>query len=89
MFNRSFDARRHAASGCTTNTEIDYHLRRARTERDLGYRTANALAADAHMRLSALHLQRALMLRTVQRVPVGNVEPFPLNDRRTQAIGRN
>lgn len=59
--------------------DIDYHLRRARAERELAYGAVNALAADAHMRLSALHLQRALTLQSVRRVPIGNVQPFPLN----------
>ena len=63
----------------SSSADIEYHLRRARTERDVAYGSANAYAADAHMRLSALHLQRALTLQTVRRVPVGNVQPFPLN----------
>ena len=57
-------------------TEIDYHLQRARTERDIAYRSANAWASDAHLRLSALHLARALLLQEVRRVPVGNVTPI-------------
>jgi hypothetical protein len=63
------------------STEVEYHLRRARSERDVAYRSANELAADAHMRLSALHLQRALLLRAVDCGPVGNIHPF-----RTPAI---
>ena len=40
-------------------TDVEYHLTRARSERDIAYRSADALAADSHMRLSVLHLQRA------------------------------
>ena len=58
------------------SSEVEYHLRRARSERDIAYRSADALAADAHMRLSALHLHRALLLRAVGRGPVGNIHPF-------------
>ena len=58
------------------STEVEYHRRRARSERDVAYRSANAVAADAHMRLSVLHLQRALLLQAVDRGPVGNIHPF-------------
>jgi hypothetical protein len=57
-------------------TDIDYHLRRARAERDIAYRSADARVPDPHMRLSALHLQRALLLQQVVRGPVGNVTPI-------------
>jgi hypothetical protein len=63
------------------STEVEYHLRRARSEREVAYRSANELAADAHMCLSALHLQRALLLQAVGRGPVENIHPF-----RTPAI---
>ena len=55
------------------STEVQYHLRRARSERDVAYRSADELAADAHMRLSELHLQRAVLLRAVDCGPVGNI----------------
>ena len=45
----------------------DYHASRARTERDIAYRTTDGRASDAHMRLSALHLSRALILEEVDR----------------------
>jgi hypothetical protein len=61
---------------CSPGTDVEYHLRRARTERDVAYRSDNALASDAHMRLSALHLQRALLLQTVRSARVGNVHPL-------------
>jgi len=57
-------------------TDLKYHLQRARSERDMAYRSGNGPAADAHMRLSALHLQRALLLQTVGTRPVGNVHPL-------------
>jgi hypothetical protein len=57
-------------------TDLDYHLHRARTERDVAYRSADGLAADIHMRLSALHLSQALLLQAVQSRAVGNVLPF-------------
>ena len=66
-------------------TDTEYHLRRARIERDLAYRSDNELAADAHMRLSALHLHRALLLQTVTRKPVGNVYPLRAPPRGPQA----
>jgi hypothetical protein len=56
-------------------SNVEYHLRRARAERDLAYRTTDNVS-DAHMRLSALHLKRAILLQDVQRSPVGNVSPF-------------
>nr|WP_314444069.1 hypothetical protein [uncultured Sphingomonas sp.] len=60
------------------NGELDYHSARARAERELAYRSADERASDAHMRLSALHLSRALILAEVdrrimerQQVPLG------------------
>jgi len=57
-------------------TDLDYHLQRARTERNMAYRAANAAAGDAHMRLAALHLERALLLQALRSGPVGNVHPL-------------
>jgi hypothetical protein len=57
-------------------TDLEYHLRRARSERDVAYRIGDGVAADAHMRLSALHLRQALLLQRVRREPVGNVRPL-------------
>ncbi len=45
----------------------EYHARRARAERDIAYRSADVRIADAHMRLSALHLSRALVLEEIDR----------------------
>jgi hypothetical protein len=58
------------------STDVQYHLRRARAERDIAYRSAHAVAADVHMRLSALHLGQALLLQAVRRRPLGNVLPL-------------
>jgi hypothetical protein len=58
------------------SSDLQYHLRRARVERDIAYRAGDPRVSDAHMRLSALHLQRALLLQEVQRAPVGNVSPL-------------
>ena len=56
--------------------DTKYHLGRARSERDIAYKTSHSGASDAHMRLSVLHLQRALLLQRVRAEPVGNVTPF-------------
>jgi hypothetical protein len=55
---------------------IEYHLERARCERHIAYRSADPRVSDAHMDLSALHLNRALLLQEVLREPVGNVSPL-------------
>ena len=77
MFERVIEA---AEAATTTDSpsgaDVEYHLARARAERNIAYRSADACVADAHMRLSALHLQHALMLRTRQGAPVGNAHPF-------------
>jgi hypothetical protein len=49
------------------NGEREYHSARARAERELAYRSADERGSDAHMRLSALHLSRALILSEVNR----------------------
>ena len=45
----------------------DYHSHRARSERDMAYRSADDRVSDAHLRLSALHLSRALLLEELER----------------------
>jgi hypothetical protein len=45
----------------------DYHAQRARAERQLAYKSPDARASDAHMRLSAMHLSRAMVLEEVDR----------------------
>lgn len=49
------------------SSDHQYHSQRARAERDIAYRTADSRVSDAHMRLSALHLSRALILEEVDR----------------------
>lgn len=39
-------------------SERDYHTRRVRDELDLAYRADRRRAITAHLRLSALHMQR-------------------------------
>lgn len=48
-------------------SEKSYHAYRAREERDIAYRTSDPRASEAHLRLSALHLSRALMLEEIDR----------------------
>jgi len=36
----------------------EYHTERAREELDSAYRAESSVAADAHMKLSSLHMQR-------------------------------
>lgn len=38
--------------------ERDYHMQRAQAELDCAYRAEHRVAAQAHMRLSALHMKR-------------------------------
>ena len=42
----------------TEDRNRDYHMRRAREEMDEAYRAAGWTAANAHCRLSSLHMQR-------------------------------
>jgi hypothetical protein len=42
--------------------DASYHAQRARTERELAYRAPDERVGDAHLRLSALHLSRAMVL---------------------------
>jgi hypothetical protein len=40
-----------------TQEDREYHVERARAELDLAYRADKSAAADAHMRLSSLHMK--------------------------------
>ena len=53
-----------------------YHSQRARAERDLAYRAPDERVSDAHLRLSALHLSRAMVLEEVDR-RLGTAAPRP------------
>jgi predicted SprT family Zn-dependent metalloprotease len=54
--------------------DASYHAQRARTERELAYRAPDERVGDAHLRLSALHLSRAMVLEEVDR-RLGAAEP--------------
>jgi hypothetical protein len=41
-----------------TEKQKDYHRRRARQEMDMAYRAEGGTVANAHMKLSALHMSR-------------------------------
>jgi len=41
-----------------TTNDRNYHRERARTELDAAYRAPHRAAAEAHMRLSAMHMKR-------------------------------
>ena len=60
----------------SAHSDVEYHLCRARSERNIAYRSGDELAADVHMQLSALHLQRALLFQTVRRASVENIHSF-------------
>ena len=57
-------------------SDATYHAQRARTERDLAYRAPDERVSDAHLRLSALHLSRAMVLGEVDR-RLGAATPKP------------
>lgn len=46
------------------NDERDYHTARAQAELDSSYRATHGAAAEAHMKLSALHMQRAMSMKS-------------------------
>jgi hypothetical protein len=43
--------------------DYEHHVARARTEMDCAYRARDDAAAMAHMKLSALHMERARLAR--------------------------
>lgn len=51
-------------------TERDYHMRRARAELDLAYRSECRTAMESHLRLSSLHMQRLRSAESAAR-PAG------------------
>ena len=65
-----------------TIEDLTYHQDRARAELDCGYRARPGRAADAHLRLSALHMKRALEISRA-RPPA----PFGGETRRAAATG--
>jgi hypothetical protein len=42
----------------SADNEREYHTERARVELDQAYRAESSAAAEAHMKLSSLHMQR-------------------------------
>jgi hypothetical protein len=60
-------------------SDLQHHLDRARRERDLAYRSADARASDSHMKLSALHLKRALELGASELAALG-LSALPCNE---------
>lgn len=42
----------------TNDSDREYHRRRARSELDMAYRAERQNVAEAHLRLSALHMER-------------------------------
>jgi hypothetical protein len=55
-------------SDMATNPELEYHAARAKAELDLSYRAQRRAAAEAHMRLSALHMDRVRLLLSASQV---------------------
>ena len=49
-------------------SDRDYHVRRARAELDLAYRSECRSAMESHLRLSSLHMRRLAGLETVSRL---------------------
>ena len=56
-------------------TDHDYHMRRARDELDLAYRSECGAAMESHLRLSSLHMQRLKSSEPAVRPP--GAQPFP------------
>lgn len=52
---------------CAMETNRDYHIRRAREELDLAYRSDRRTVAAVHVHLSALHMARLRSLAIGQR----------------------
>jgi hypothetical protein len=57
------------------SADRDYHEERARAELDLAYRAEHKSVAEAHFRLSAMHMERVRALTTgrppLSLVPAG------------------
>ena len=47
-----------------TDEDRDYHTARAQAELDSSYRATHRAAAEAHLKLSAMHMQRAQAPKT-------------------------
>jgi hypothetical protein len=52
-----------------TNEDCEYHTERARIELDQAYRAERSKVAEAHLKLSSLHMQRLQALKCGERAP--------------------
>lgn len=68
------DDKRLGETGMLVETSRDYHMRRARAELDLAYRSQCGEAMEAHLRLSALHMAK---LRDQVGKPLATTCPKP------------
>ena len=76
MFDRKVEVRGRGPAANQLPSDVEYHTRRAGDERAIAQRSANAFAAEVHLRLAELHFERAQTLQAVRRGTVGNVHPF-------------
>ncbi|MGZ8284896.1 MAG: hypothetical protein ACXW27_16115 [Allosphingosinicella sp.] len=58
-------------------TDHDFHMRRARAELDLAYRSECRAATESHLRLSSLHMQRLRNPRSPGRARVQSLFSTP------------
>ena len=56
-----------------SEADCEYHLNRARVELDLAYRAESRAAADAHLRMSSLHMGKIKELGASQSCNVNLV----------------
>ena len=63
---RRNDPSREGQAKLNGDQERDYHNARARDELDWSYRATHRAAADAHMQLSALHMKRAMLVKSAE-----------------------
>jgi hypothetical protein len=55
----------------SADIDREYHTERARVELDQAYRAESSAAAEAHMKLSSLHMQRLQALGVAESGPAG------------------
>ena len=72
--NRAKNSREELRGDMTFHDDAAYHRARAMRELELGLAAASLIACEAHLKLSALHLQRARIDEPEPDV----VEPAPL-----------
>jgi hypothetical protein len=59
--------------------DYDYHVGRARAEMDCSYRAAGQAAAAAHMKLSALHMERARIAKALHHAADAQTDRQPID----------